>query len=117
MSLNVTTENKEGADILHLQGKLDAAGIEPFGAALLPIAENPEKKWAVIDFDGVDYIVSAGLRVVLQAVKAMKPRGAALYVTGMKPLVHDIFKTMGFFAFVTRCDSIDACLEEIGKKA
>lgn len=113
MAFDVTTEIREGMDILHLDGKLDAFAVDQFGKALLPLAADPGKKWLVLDFGGVNFIVSAGLRVVLQAVKEMKPRGAVLFVTEMNPLVNGIFKNMGFFSFVTLRETIDDCLREV----
>lgn len=113
MALTVTIDTKNGVDILRLTGKVDAMATDEFKAALLPLAENPDKKNVVLDFAGVSHLVSAGLRVVLQAVKIMRPRGAVLYVAEMDELVTSIFKTMGFFAFVTPCATVDECLEKI----
>lgn len=114
MTLETEIEIKNDTPVLYLKGDLDSQGCETFGQELVPLAENKDHKNIILDFTGVTYIVSSGLRVVLQAVKAMKPRGAVLHVTGMNKLAASVFSTMGFFTFVTRGESVDECLDKIG---
>lgn len=112
MALKTATDTRDGVEILHLQGKLDAGGVEQFKDALTPLAENADNMRVVVDFSGVTFIASSGLRVVLQAVKSMKPRGAVLYAAGMNDLVASVFKTMGFFSFVKHFPTIEECLAD-----
>ncbi len=49
----------------------------------------------VIDFSELEYISSAGLRVLLMAQKTMAAKDG-LKVTGVNPLIHEIFDVTGF---------------------
>ena len=44
----------------------------------------------------LDYISSAGLRVLLSAHKIMAGKGGALKLTGVSDIIMDIFDTTGF---------------------
>lgn len=109
ITINIETPG-EGIAVLHVAGRLDAATAADFEAALLPQAENPAVQRVVLDFSGLEYVASAGLRVFLKAVKAVAPRKAKLYVTGANDMVTSVLKMTGFLAYVTVRPTLDACL-------
>lgn len=54
----------------------------------------------VFDFNDLDYISSAGLRVMLTAQKTMMKQGE-MELLNVKPLVREVFDMTGFSAFFT----------------
>ena len=50
----------------------------------------------VFDISGLDYISSAGLRVLLSALKAMNAQKGTMRVTGANEMVREIFDVTGF---------------------
>lgn len=54
----------------------------------------------VFDLNALDYISSAGLRVMLTAQKTMMTRGE-MELMNVKPLVREVFDMTGFSAFFT----------------
>lgn len=54
----------------------------------------------ILDFADLDYISSAGLRVVLSAQKIMRTKGSMI-VRDVKPQVMDVFEMTGFVDFLT----------------
>jgi anti-sigma B factor antagonist/stage II sporulation protein AA (anti-sigma F factor antagonist) len=50
----------------------------------------------VLDFAGVDYISSAGLRVLMLAAKQAKAQGGFLAVAAVQPLVQEILEISKF---------------------
>lgn len=53
----------------------------------------------IFDMEEVEYISSAGLRVILIAEKAMENKGE-LTIRNMKPMVKKIFEDVGFNRFL-----------------
>lgn len=53
-----------------------------------------------LDFNGVDYISSAGLRVLLRAKKKMDTCGT-MKLTGVSPMIMEIFEITGFNEILT----------------
>ena len=53
------------------------------------------------DFSQLEYISSAGLRVLLSAQKAMNAQGGAMKVIGVNEIVGEIFDITGFASVLT----------------
>ena len=73
------------------------------------MVEEGEHKW-VLDMAGVEYISSAGLRVVLLLAKRLKQNSGHLVLCGLQPHVHEVFDISGFLAILDVADSRDAAL-------
>ena len=79
--------------VLTLNGRLDTVN-----APLLEsrIKEQEDITELTLDFKGVTYISSMGLRVLLAAKKAMKTEGVKLTINNMQDSVREIFEITGF---------------------
>ena len=78
---------------LAVEGRLDTTTAPELEAVL---KENMDKVQAlVLDFSELEYISSAGLRVLLVAQKAMAAKDG-MKVSGVNPLIHEIFEVTGF---------------------
>jgi stage II sporulation protein AA (anti-sigma F factor antagonist) len=66
-----------------------------------------------LDFSGVDYISSAGLRVVLWLAKQLREYTGALALCGLRKNVLEIFEMCGFVDFLTIVESREAALAKI----
>ncbi len=49
-----------------------------------------------LDFTALDYISSAGLRVLLGAAKQLRGSGGTLRIFGLNPSVREVFEISGF---------------------
>ncbi len=60
----------------------------------------PGAETLTLDFSKLDYISSAGLRVLLAAHKAMSRKGG-MKVTGVNEIVQEVFDVTGFSDVLT----------------
>jgi anti-anti-sigma factor len=74
-----------------MAGRLDATQCEAALKFLNGIADL-----RVIDFARLEYIASAGLRVILLTQKRCKAAGAGVRLINVTPPIHDIFRYAGF---------------------
>ena len=91
MNINIGKEN--GATIIKIEGRLDTTTAPELEKAINNEGEALEK--LVLDFKGVDYISSAGLRVILSAQKKMNVQGS-MELVNVSEAVMDIFEMTGF---------------------
>ena len=86
---------KKNADTLTVtvEGRLDTTTAPELETYLKSAMGDCDK--LVLDFSGLDYISSAGLRVLLTAHKAMMSKGG-MTVTGVNAIVSEIFEVTGF---------------------
>lgn len=64
----------------------------------------------VVDFSRVDYISSAGLRVMLLAARRMKESNGRLALCAFPEPVRQVFQLAGFLPLFTVCESQDAAM-------
>ncbi len=55
----------------------------------------------VLEIPGLDYISSAGLRVLLSALKVMNAQNGTMRVVGANEMVREIFEVTGFSEILT----------------
>ena len=91
--MNINIEKENGVTTLKIDGRLDTTTAPELEKAIN--AEGDELKNLVLDFKGVDYISSAGLRVLLTAQKKMNVQGS-MELIGVSEAVMDIFEMTGF---------------------
>jgi anti-anti-sigma factor len=88
------------ADVVVLApvGRVDHVTAEELKTALAPHLARcaPGQDHLVLDLSGVDYISSAGLRVLMLAAKQAKAQGGFLAVAAVQPLVQEIFEISKF---------------------
>ena len=85
--------------VISLQGQLNSTNSVAVETEILALVAQGAKK-VVIDLAALDYISSAGLRVVLVAAKRLKQGGGKLVLCGMQPQVREVFDVSGFLAIL-----------------
>ena len=89
-----TERNGEAGVTLSLSGRLDTAASPMLEKKLKKLEENiPE---LTLDFLNLTYISSMGLRLLLQAQKAMKEQNRKFIIKNMNASIREIFKMTGF---------------------
>ena len=91
--MNINVEKANGVTILKIEGRLDTATAPELEKAIND--EGDALKTLVLDFKGIDYISSAGLRVLLTAQKKMNAQGS-MELINVSEAVMDIFEMTGF---------------------
>jgi anti-sigma B factor antagonist len=84
---------------LTLHGRLDTVNAPRLESK---IKEQEDITELTLDFKGVEYISSMGLRVLLQAKKTMKANGVRLTIINMQDSVREIFEMTGFLNLMAK---------------
>ena len=88
------TKTMNGAELtLALEGRLDTTTAPELEKELKEVMPGAER--LVLDFSGLDYISSAGLRVLLSAHKFMTGKGG-MKVKNANEIVREVFDVTGF---------------------
>ena len=89
--------------VFRIKGRLDSTSSPAFEAQVLPTI-RPGSDRIVFDFTGVDYVSSAGLRVVLLAAKQTRATQGGFAMFGMSEPIHHVFKMSGFARIIPLFD-------------
>ena len=97
MIINEKLEN--GTLTITLEGRLDTATSPQFQEVLSPAFD--EAKEVILDFSGLAYVSSAGLRVLLMGQKAAQAKEASMKIRGVSEDIMDVFEMTGFSSILT----------------
>lgn len=109
-----------GVKILELSGSLDATSSSQLEAEGMEMISKGCKS-LLLDFAGLNYLSSAGLRAILGIAKKIMPNGGRLAIFSAVGLTKDVLSMSGFEMFIpvktTREEAIAACVavKEAGK--
>ena len=96
--LNISKEQNGGDLKVSLNGRLDTTTSPQLEEELKGVLDAASH--LVFDLSALEYISSAGLRVLLSAQKTMNKQGDML-VTGVSPEIMEIFEVTGFSDILT----------------
>ena len=97
--MTITTETTASATIVSIEGQINSANATAMEAQVQAIIDGGARG-LVFDFSALDYISSAGLRMVLVVAKRLKQEGGLLVLCGMQPHVREVFDISGFLAIL-----------------
>jgi len=97
-------------NIYRLIGRLDSNTSQGFEQKLFQAISEGAKNM-VVDFKDIDYISSAGLRVILKAFKALQREDGRIILCSMQEYVREIFEVTGMNSFVPILDTMDDALK------
>ena len=96
--MNIEKKLEDGTLTIKVSGRLDTATAPQLDEELKGSIEEIDK--LVMDLEELEYISSAGLRVLLSAQKTMNKQGT-MEVTGVNDAVMEIFEVTGFSEILT----------------
>jgi anti-anti-sigma factor len=100
-------------------GQIDHPNAERLEQALAPILDATAVRCSalVLDFSGVEYISSMGLRILLMAAKKLRARNARIAVAALQPVVSEIFGIARFNHVLEVFPDVRAALEKLSQEA
>lgn len=94
-TMDITTRTERDVTVVAVTGSLDSNTSPQAQQQLDGILAGGARKVA-FDFTALDYISSAGLRVLLSAAKRLGGAGGALRLFGLNETVREVFEISGF---------------------
>lgn len=92
--MTIEAERMEETLILRLNGRLDTNTAPQLQEALDGTLEGVKE--LQIDMEKLEYVTSAGLRVLLAAMKKMKAGGGSMTVYHVNDAIMEVFSITGF---------------------
>ena len=89
-----------GAFAVALSGHITSANAAQIEEALMALIEGRSDKELVLDAEQLEYISSAGLRVILKAQKQMNVQGS-MKLIGVNEAIMEVFDITGFADILT----------------
>lgn len=100
MTINV--ERDYELVVLEITGQLDTTTAPNLDTAINELSEDTKE--LVFDIGGLEYISSAGIRVVLSAYKKMMSNQGIMQITKANEMVRDVFEMTGLLEMIKKND-------------
>lgn len=97
--MEIRLEQQDAISVFKINGRLDSNTSQGFEEKIFNAITDGSKQM-VIDFKEIDYISSAGLRVILKATKALNREKGKIMLCSMQDYVKEVFEIAGFDAFL-----------------
>jgi len=110
--MEIQIKKEANATVVTVTGRLDAVTSAEFGKKINELISGGATA-LVIDFDGLDYISSAGLRVLLITAKQLKGKDGQVRCANVKGTVKEVFDISGFGSIFKIDDSVAAALTQL----
>lgn len=103
------------SDVVNLAGRFDGAGAVLFDQQLRPMESRQTP--LVLDFGGVSYLSSAGIRSLVQLEKKLRAHGARIILVALQSSVMQTLEMSGLLSQFALASSVDLALSSISDAA
>ncbi len=93
--MKTTIEQLEDRYLVTLEGELDTVAAADVEKTLQPLYTTNGKD-VIIDCEGLEYIASSGLRILISILKGAKAGGSKVVMKNMNEDIKSVFKLTGF---------------------
>ena len=112
--MEIIEKRENGAAIFSLNGRLDSNTSPEFDEKITDSIENGTR-FIVVDCENLDYITSAGLRILNKTAKKLKQLDGKIVLCSMEDYVREVFEISGFDTFLPIVPDLAAALEKLKK--
>ena len=93
--MKTNIEQLEDKYLVTLEGELDTAAAADVEKTLQPLYSTSGKD-VIIDCEGLEYIASSGLRILISILKGAKASGSKVIMRNLNDDIKNVFKLTGF---------------------
>lgn len=93
--MEIDKKKVDDISVVSLKGRMDAYNSITVSEFLDELTDKGCDQ-LLVEMEGVDYMSSSGLRVLLSTLKKLKARGGTLKLCSLQPYVLEVFEIAGF---------------------
>lgn len=113
--MEINLKNQQDVCIAELTGDLDGQTSSMVQEKLLPLLTSQGK--IILNLTEVEYMSSAGLRVLLNLYKQAQNQESQVILIGLSKDVKDVMEVTGFLKFFTLSNNLETALTQINEKS
>jgi anti-sigma B factor antagonist len=109
MAFNINTNTADDVNIVEVSGDIDGNTAPLVQEQVLALAVPGSK--VILDMTGVEFMSSAGLRVMVLLYRNITDNNGQIVLVGLCAELQDTMSATGFLKFFTLCSTIDEALQ------
>ena len=108
--MEITQKEENGIVSIAIKGRLDADS-SPEAEIVVKEALEGQTTRVLFNLGALEYLSSAGLRVLLSVAKEMRRREGKMVLCSLNEFVKEIFEVSGFQSLIPIVDSVESGIE------
>jgi len=108
--MEITQKEENGIVLIDIEGRLDADSSQEAEKVVKEVLEGQTTR-VLFNLGALEYLSSAGLRVLLSAAKEMRRREGKIVLCSLNEFVKEIFEVSGFQSLIPIVDSVESGIE------
>lgn len=114
--MNIQATELNGVTIIPLEGRLDGNNASVAEQAFLQLLAEGKQRF-IFDFTNLQYISSAGLRVILVAAKKLRASKGQMVCACLGEQVYDVFEMSGFTTILEMAATREEAMQKLEASA
>ena len=110
--MEITHKEESSILLIAIKGRLDGLTVPSAERSINEILGRGSDR-LLFDFSELEYLSSAGLRVILSAAKEIKRRKGRIVLCAMQDYVKEIFEVSGFDSIIPIKDTVESGIAEL----
>ena len=110
--MEISSKTENNVLIVSVNGRIDAVTSPELESSIQELLDGGTNK-LIMDLSELEYISSAGLRVILSTAKKLKALDGDILVANLQGPVMEVFEISGFSSIIQVFDSVENALEII----
>ena len=112
--MEITQKEENGIVSIVIKGRLDADS-SPEAEKVVRDALGAQTDRILFDLGQLEYLSSAGLRVLLSAAKEMRRREGKIVLCSLNEFVKEIFEVSGFQSLIPITDTVESGIDVLSE--
>ena len=112
--MEITQKEENGIVSIVIKGRLDADS-SPEAEKVVRDALGEQTDRILFDLGQLEYLSSAGLRVLLSAAKEMRRREGKIVLCSLNEFVKEIFEVSGFQSLIPITDTVESGIDVLSE--
>ncbi len=112
--MEINEEQKGNATVFTLKGRLDSATSTEVDKKIIHSIESGSKN-VILDFSALDYISSAGIRVLVHCHKEIEKKHGRIFLAGVPKPIENVLYITGFLPYFKVYDRLTHAIEDLNK--
>ncbi|EMO42974.1 STAS domain-containing protein [Leptospira noguchii] len=109
--MEITSEIKNHSKIIHLVGNLDVHNTHKIESAFIEQIKTGNSRVIVLDLSSVEFISSAGLRIIVAALRICREKDVEFRLAGIKPAVRKVFEIIDMNSMFSIFETLESAIK------
>jgi anti-anti-sigma factor len=110
--MEIIQKEENGIVFIEIKGRLDADS-SPEAEKVVKEALKDQTTRVLFNLSSLEYLSSAGLRVLLGAAKEMRRKDGKIVLCDLNEFVKEIFEVSGFQSLIPIADTVESGIKEL----